>query len=48
VVYKFRSAFCLEASHYPDSVNHPEFPTTTLQPGQWYTGKIVYKFLTAK
>jgi len=47
-VFKFRSAFCLEASHYPDSVNHPEFPTTTLQPGQWYTGKIVYKFLTAK
>ena len=47
-VFKFRSGFCLEASHYPDSVNHPEFPTTTLQPGQWYTGKIVYRFLTDK
>lgn len=48
VVYKFRSAFCLEASHYPDSVNHPNFPTTTLTPGQWYTGEIVYKFRTEK
>jgi len=47
-VFKFRSAFCLEASHYPDAVNHPEFPTTTLKPGEWYTGKIVYKFLTEK
>lgn len=44
-VFKFRSAFCLEASHYPDSVNHPDFPTTTLKPGEWYTGKIVYRFL---
>ena len=47
-VFKFRSGFCLEASHYPDSVNHPEFPTTTLKPGEWYTGKIVYRFLTDK
>ncbi|MDR3537458.1 MAG: hypothetical protein P4L71_13255 [Acetobacteraceae bacterium] len=48
VVYQFRSAFCLEPSHFPDSVNHPEFPSTTLQPGQWYTGKIVYRFSTEK
>jgi len=47
-VYKFRSGFCLEASHYPDSVNHPDFPTTTLTPGQWYTGRIVYRFSTDK
>ena len=45
VVYKFRSAFSLEPSHFPDSVNHPEFPSTVLTPGQWYTGKIVYRFL---
>ena len=43
-VYPFRSAFALEPSHYPDSVNQPQFPTTVLNPGQWYTGKIVYKF----
>jgi aldose 1-epimerase len=46
VVYQFRSAFCLEPSHYPDSVNHAQFPTTELKPGQWTTGKIVYRFLS--
>jgi aldose 1-epimerase len=46
VVYAFRSAFSLEPSHFPDSVNHANFPSTVLQPGQWYTGKIVYRFLT--
>jgi aldose 1-epimerase len=43
-LYVFRSAFCMEPSHFPDSPNKPQFPTTVLQPGQWYTGKIVYKF----
>jgi aldose 1-epimerase len=38
------SAFCMEPSHFPDSPNKPQFPSTVLQPGQWYTGKIVYKF----
>lgn len=45
-VYKFRSGFCLEPSHFPDSPNHAAFPTTTLNPGQWYSGRIVYRFLT--
>lgn len=45
-VYKFRSGFCLEPSHYPDSPNHPEFPSTVLNPGDWYSGKIVYRFST--
>lgn len=45
-VFQFRSAFALEPSHFPDSVNHPEFPSTALNPGQWYTGQIVYKFST--
>ena len=29
-------AFCLETQHYPDSPNRPEFPTTTLKPGDTY------------
>src|SRR5262249_17801990 len=33
-VYQKRSAFCLETQHFPDSPNHPEFPTTTLKPGE--------------
>ena len=45
-VYKFRSGFCLEPSHFPDSLNHADFPPTTLNPGDWYGGKIVYRFST--
>ncbi len=44
--YNFRTAFCLEAQHYPDSPNHPDFPSTVLKPGEKYKQKTVYKFLT--
>ena len=26
-VYRYRSAFCMEPQHYPDSPNHPDFPS---------------------
>lgn len=45
-LYVFRSSFCLEPQHYPDSPNHPEFPSTVLRPGEWYGGRIVYRFST--
>ena len=38
------SAFCLETQHYPDSMNHPEFPTVILRPGDQYKSKTVWKF----
>ena len=44
VVYKQHQAFCLEAEHFPDSVNHPNFPSTILQPGKTYTQTTIYKF----
>ncbi len=44
VVYKKRSALCLETEHYPDSPNHPAFPTTVLQPGKTYQTTTVYTF----
>ena len=47
-VYPFRSGFCLEPSRFPDSPNHPGFPTTELKPGEKFSGKIVYKFSTDK
>lgn len=47
-VYPFRSAFCLEPSRFPDSPNHAGFPSTEIKPGEWYSGKIVYKFSTDK
>lgn len=43
-VYQRRSAFCLETQHFPDSPNHPEFPTTTLKPGARYHSTTVWKF----
>ena len=38
------TAFCLETQHYPDSPNHPEFPTTLLKPGETYQQTTVHKF----
>jgi aldose 1-epimerase len=45
-VYNKRYGFCLEAQHYPDSPNHPEYPTTVLDPGEVYDQTTIYKFLT--
>ncbi len=45
-VYARRGAFCLEAQHFPDSPNHPRFPTTELKPGQAYHQTTVYQFST--
>ena len=43
-VYKQHQAFCLETQHYPDSVNHSEFPSVILKPGATYTQTTVHKF----
>ncbi len=40
----YRTAFCLETQHYPDSPNHPAFPSTTLEPGKVYKTSTVYAF----
>lgn len=45
VVYKKHQAFCLEAQHFPDSINQPNFPSTVLKPGETYTQTTVYRFL---
>ena len=46
--YPFRSAFCLETQHFPDSPNHANFPTTVLKPGATYRTTTVYKFSVKK
>jgi aldose 1-epimerase len=43
-VYKRRYGFCLETQHYPDSPNHPDFPTTILKPGETFKSRTVFKF----
>ena len=47
VTYIHRGGLCLETQHYPDSPNQPEFPSTTLLPGQKYTSRCIYQFKTA-
>lgn len=46
-VYRKRYGLCLETQHFPDSPNHPEFPSTVLKPGQRYRTTTVYRFSTA-
>jgi aldose 1-epimerase len=46
--YQHRTGFCLETQHYPDSPNHPNFPSTMLKPGQKYHTKTVHKFSVQK
>jgi len=46
VPYQFRTGFCLETQHFPDSPNKPQFPTTLLEPGKTYTSRTVYRFST--
>lgn len=43
-VFTHRSAICLETQHYPDSPNHPNFPSTILYPGEEYYSVCVYEF----
>ena len=45
-VYNRRYAFCLETQHFPDSPNHPNFPSTVLKPGQHFQTTTVYRFAT--
>jgi aldose 1-epimerase len=43
-VYKRRYGFCLETQHFPDSPNHPNFPSTILKPGETFHQKTSFKF----
>jgi aldose 1-epimerase len=44
--YKLRAALCLETQHFPDSPNHPAFPSTELKAGERYHTVTVYSFST--
>ena len=46
--YNYRSAFCLETQHFPDSPNNPNFPNTLLKPKDNYYSICIYKFLVNK
>ncbi len=42
--FNFRSGLCLESGHYPDSPNHPDFPSTVLNPGETFNSRTIYRF----
>ena len=42
--YNFRSGFCMETQHFPNSPNQPDFPSVTLNPNEKYNSKTTYKF----
>ncbi len=44
--YPFRSGYTMETQHYPDSPNHPNFPTTVLRPGETFRSTTIFKFGT--
>jgi aldose 1-epimerase len=46
--YGHRAALCLETQHYPDSPNHPGFPSTILRPGTTHSSCTVLAFSTAR
>lgn len=45
--YQKHYGFCLETQRFPDSPNHPNFPSTILEPGQIYRTTTVHKFSVA-
>jgi aldose 1-epimerase len=47
-VYRRRYALCLETQHFPDSPNHPAFPSTILRPGEQFRSRTVFVFGVVK
>jgi aldose 1-epimerase len=47
-VYHYRYGLALETQHYPDSPNHPSFPSTILRPGQQYRTRTIFQFGVAR
>lgn len=46
--HELRTGLCLETQHYPDSPNHPAFPSTELKPGKTYHSETTWTFTTEK
>lgn len=46
VAYPRNAALCLETQHFPDSPNHPDFPSTVLRPGKEFHSTTIFRFST--
>jgi aldose 1-epimerase len=47
-VHNYRTGFCLEPQHFPDSPNQQDFPSTALLPHETYETRMVYRFSTVR
>ena len=43
-VYRKHQGLCLETQHYPDSINHPAWPSVVLRPGETYRHLMIHRF----
>ncbi|KAA8540942.1 hypothetical protein F0562_024920 [Nyssa sinensis] len=43
-VYSKHAAMCLETQGFPDSVNHPSFPSQIVNPGETFENVMLYRF----
>lgn len=43
-----QTAICLESQKYPDTPNHPEWPSAALNPGEKYISRCIFRFSTAE
>lgn len=43
-VYQAHAAYCFETQGFPDSVNHPNFPSQTVNPGNVYMHYMLHEF----
>ncbi len=46
--YQRHGGFCLETQHFPDTPNHPDFPTTAVRAGTTYSSRTVFTFAVSK
>lgn len=44
IPFHVRSGLCLETQCFPDSPNNPDFPSTVLNPGEFYKQRTIYRF----
>ena len=47
-LYTSRTGVCFETQHFPDSPNHPNFPSTLLEPGEGYKSTTIFRFSVRK
>ena len=44
-LYRPQNAVCLETQNVPDAINHPNFPSPVLRPGEEFRQQTIYRFI---